>query len=245
MTGPHTDGRYQAWLESESGAYALSRCRDMLRRLLSGWPRRSRSVLVFNAGSGDFLETLWEAGFDVTAQENDAAFLETARARLGSRAEFVLSAPDRLPFDDCSFDYAVAACALEFWERPEAVLEEIGRLACSGVILIVPNAWSLFGMECRLRKSAPLCASARPLLQSPLRLHRLARRIYGGKKAAWASVLPGVSFTWKNRGLMRLLNGPIAPLPLGAFTGLRIDFGRMYAGTPTVISSRAPVASAE
>ena len=240
-----SDTRYQDWQQSERGLFALSRCKGMLRHLLSGWPRRSRSVLVFNAGSGDFLESLWEAGLDVTAQENDAAFLESARKSLGSRAEFVLSAPDHLPFDDCSFDYAVAVCALEFWERPEAVLEEIGRLACSGVILIVPNAWSLFGLECRLRKSAPLCASARPLLQTPWRLRRLARRAYGKKKTAWASVLPAFTPTWKGSGLFRLINDPVAPLPLGAFAGLRVDFGPLYTGTPMVISNSAPVPSAK
>lgn len=238
-------GRYMAWQESESGIYALSRSRDMLRRLLSGWPRRSRSVLVFDAGSGDFLEGLWEAGFDVTAQESDAGFLEAARKRLGSRAEFVLSAPEHLPFDDCAFDYAVAACALEFWKRPTEVLEEIGRLACSGVIFIVPNAWSLFGLECRLRKHAPLCTSVGPLLQNPWKLYRLVRRVYGGKKVAWASVLPAFSCTWKSRGPLRLLNGPIPPLPLGAFVGLRIDFGPLYTGTPLIIDNRTPVPTAK
>lgn len=241
MSEQQAYSRYQMWQESESGLYALSRSRDMLRRLFSGWPRRSRSVLVFNAGSGDFGEVLWEAGFDVTAQESDAGLLETARKRLGSRAEFVLSAPEHLPFDDCAFDYAVAACALEFWECPQAVLEEIGRLACSGVILIVPNAWSLFGLECRLRKRAPLCASAGPLLQNPWRLYSLSRRVFGKKKAAWSSVLPAFSFTWKGRGPLRLLNGMTPSLPVGAFAGLRIDFGPLYTGTPLIIGSRTPV----
>lgn len=235
--------RYQDWQKSKNGAFALARCNDMLRGLLSGWPRRSRSVLVFNAGSGEFLETLWEAGFDVTGQDSDLGFLEQARQRLGKRADFVLSAPDHLPFDDNSFDYAVAVAALEFWDNPEAVLREIDRLACSGAILIFPNAWSLFHLECRLRKKNPLCASALPLMQNPFRLLRLVRRVYGKKKTAWASVLPAISATWRPGRLFHPLNAPQIPLPLGAFAGLRIDFGPLYTGTPMVLRATDPVTS--
>ena len=159
--------RYEAWRGQVPGSFALDRCRDLLRALLAGWPRRSRSMLVFNAGGGEFLETLWEAGFDVTAQDSDPEYLELARKRLGSRAGFVLSAPDHLPFDDCFFDYAVAASALEFWEDPEAVLREIGRVACGGLIVIFPSTWSVFNLECRVRRGNLLCAEARHLLQSP------------------------------------------------------------------------------
>ena len=74
--------RYDAWKGQAAGAVALDRSRDLLRALLAGWPRRSRSMLVFNAGSGVFLETLWEAGFDVTAQDSDPEYLARAQARL-------------------------------------------------------------------------------------------------------------------------------------------------------------------
>ena len=245
MTEPLKNIRYREWQASESGAFALARCNDMLRNLLSGWPRRARSVLVFNAGSGDFLETLWEAGFDVTGQDSDQEFLDQARQRLGKRADFVLSAPDHLPFDDSSFDYAVAVAALEFWDNPEAVLKEIDRLACSGAILIFPNAWSLFHLECRTRARNSLCSSALPLMQSPLSLLRMSRQVFGKKKTAWASVLPAFSPTWRAGGLFRLLNAPQFPLPLGAFAGLRIDFGPLYTGTPMVLRASDQVASAK
>lgn len=237
--------RYQPWLSRDTGAYALERCRELLRGLFSVWPRRSRSMLVLNAGSADFLETLWEAGFDVTGQDNDPAFLEQARQRLGKRAEFVLSAPDHLPFDDCAFDYAVAVAALEFWDRPEAVLEEMGRLACAGVIIIFPNAWSLFGLECRLRKREPLCASAASLLRSPRDLERMVRGAYGDSKRAWASVLPASSHTWRKGGLFRPLNAIRLPLPLGAFAGIRVDFGPLYTGTPLVLRNSDAMTTAK
>ncbi len=235
--------RYDAWKGQAAGAVALDRSRDLLRALLAGWPRRSRSMLVFNAGSGAFLETLWEAGFDVTAHDSDPEYLALARKRLGSRADFVLSAPDHLPFDDCFFDYAVAVAALEFWPDPEAVLREISRVACGGLIVIFPSAWSLFGLECRLRGRHALCAAARPLLQSPRSVARLLRRVYGGKKKVWSSILPGPSRTWSERSWLKPVNGLRLPLPLGAFTGVRVDFGPLYAGTPLLLRSSDPVAS--
>ncbi|MDL2316135.1 class I SAM-dependent methyltransferase [Desulfovibrio sp. OttesenSCG-928-A18] len=235
--------RYQAWLESSRWTFALERCQDLLHCLLSGWPRRSRSVLVMGAGSGAFVETLWESGFDVTAQDNDPDFLALARQRLGSRADFVLGAPDHLPFDDCAFDYAVAAGAMEFWSHPEAVLKEMGRLSCSGIIVIFPNAWSLFGLECRLRPKHPLCAVARPLLQSPWQLARLLSAVFGKKRRTWASVLPGPSISWGRKGLRRYINMPRPRLPLGAFAGVRVDFGPLYTGTPLILRASEPAAS--
>ncbi|MDL2216192.1 class I SAM-dependent methyltransferase [Desulfovibrio sp. OttesenSCG-928-M14] len=237
--------RYYHWPEYPAGAYALGACQGLLRRLLSGWPRRSRSVLTMGAGSCALVETLWDAGFDVTAQDSDQDFLDKARDLLGNRADFVLSAPDHLPFDDDSFDYAVAALALEFWEQPRAVLEEMGRLATGGVIILFPNAWSVFGLECLVRRKAMLCTSARPLLRSPQQVANLARTVFGPKARAWASVLPLCSATWRRGALFRRLNSLYAPLPLGAFAALRVDFGPLYSGTPLLLRRNEPVAPAK
>lgn len=235
--------RYEAWLEQEAGGVAAARCNDMLRALLSGWPRRSRSLLVFNVGTGRFLETLWEAGFDVTGQDSVPEYLAMARERLGQRAEFVLSSPAHLPFDDCFFDYALVPATAEFWQHQEAILKEVRRLACSGVIFVFPNAWSLFSLECRLRKGSPLCVSARPLLHSPRQLVRLARQVFGRKKTAWCSVLPAPSPFWKKEGILSCFNSPLLPLPLGAFAGYRIDLGPLCAGTPLFLRHSNPVAA--
>jgi SAM-dependent methyltransferase len=239
MSEQNTQERYQRWYAREDGLFALSRCRTLLHGLLSGWPRRNRSLLAFNAGSGDFLDVLWEAGFDVTAQDSAPEYLDRARQALGKRADFVLSSPDHLPFDDDAFDYAVAVAALEFWEHPEAVLEEMARLACNGVILIFPNALSVFGLECLLRRGHPLCAAARPLLRSPAKVYHLARKVFIGKKYAWRSILLGPSPTWHDWPLFSLLNSKQAPVPFGAFAGLRVDFGPVYTGTPLPLRAAA------
>jgi SAM-dependent methyltransferase len=235
----------ETWKTLAPGAFALERSRDLLRALLAGWPRRSRSMLVFNVGDGIFLETLWEAGFDVTGQERNPKCRDRAQKRLGSRADVVLASPDHLPFDDRSFDYAAAVFALEHWDDPAATLEEIGRVVCGGLIVVFPSAWSLFGLECRLRKGGALHAALRPLLRSPRSVCRLLRRAYGVKKTVWSSILPGPSHTWVARSCCKALNAPCLPLPLGAFAGARVDFGPQYAGTPLLLRDAHPVASLE
>lgn len=238
---PHTE-RYQQWLAHERGIVALECCQVLLRGLLAGWPRRSRSMLMLNAGSAAYAETLWEAGFDLTVQDNHPDYLDKARQRLGRRAEFVLSAPEHLPFEDCAFDYAVAAAALEFWDNPADVLREMQRLACSGIIVLFPNAFSLFGLECRLAEQDPFYLAARPLLRNPRALAATIRSIYGKKRIVWTSVLPGPSWTWRRNRWAAMLNTLRMPVPIGAFAALRIDFGPLYTGTPLPISVK-PVAS--
>lgn len=240
---PHTPGnkRYEVWQEKDAGSFALNRCRDLLRLLSAEWPRRSRSVLAFNVGSGDVVDLLWESGFEVTGQDNDPELLAHAQKRLGARADFVLSAPDHLPFDDGFFDYAVAVAALEFWEDPEAVLREAGRIADRGFILIVPSSWSLFGLECRLRKKQPPFAASASLLQSPRAMARLLRRVYDNTARCWVSVLPGPTASWSENSRFVMFNKLPLPLPIGAFVGVRVDFGPIYTGTPILLRSSDPL----
>ncbi len=241
MRGSLRSRRYEDWYAEEKGAFALEKSRELLRHLFSGWPRRSRSALVFNAGSGHFLETLWESGFDVTGQDSEPEFLALARQRLGTRADYVLSSPEHLPFDDCSFDYAVAAAAFEFWTDPAAVLAEIGRVACGGFVMLFPNRYSLFSLECRLRRKNPLCADVRLLLQSPRKISGLLRAAFGKRKINWVSLLPGPSPLWKEHRFLNSLNSLPLPLPLGAFAGLRIDFGPICTSTPLVLRAGEPM----
>jgi hypothetical protein len=196
------------------------------------------------AGSMELVESVWEAGFDVTVQDNDASRLERVGSFMGRRVECVLSAPDHLPFDDKSFDYAAASPTLDFAGNPEAVQTEMGRLSCGGVILIFFNAWSLFGLECLARRAAAF-AVAPGRLRSPSTPAATARKVWPGKTRVWASALPGPSCTWRDGFFLRRVNSLDLPLPLGAVAGLRVDFAPMYAGTPLVLRNREPAVSAK
>ena len=235
--------RYVSWYATREGAFALARKEELLRRLISGWSRRTRSMLVMGAGQGVFLENLWESGFDVTGHEQQPELMEEARKRLGNRADFVLGAPDRLPFDDNFFDYAVAVDALEFWPDPEAVLREMRRVACCGVILMAPNAWSMFGLRCRAGRGQHGYGSIRPFLHSPRSMQRMLKNVFKQEKKEWLSALLAPVSTWRPYPVLEFANSLDIRLALGAVMGVRIDFGPMATGTSLTVRADAAVSA--
>ncbi len=212
----------------------------LLAGMMSGWPRRGRRLLALSAGRAPFLESLWQAGFDLTVHDNDPEALAVAAGTLKNRAERIVGVPDHLPVDDCSFDYALALLGPET-PLPE-LLQELHRVACRGVLLLFASSWSLAAVEYRLRnKTHPHTAG----FFSPRALRREARLVFAPTRRTWGSVLPGHSRTWKRGFLFEHLNAPLLPLPLGAVACLRLDRGVPYTGTPLVVRAAAPVTSAE
>ncbi|MDR2893745.1 MAG: class I SAM-dependent methyltransferase [Deltaproteobacteria bacterium] len=141
---------YDVWYDSPRGGFALDAQQLLLRRMIAGWPRRGHNLLELFCASGRFLESFWEAGFDVTGQEQNQELALLARKRLGRRVDISLNNPEQLPFEDHSFDYVVCLNGLEFAENPAAVLREAGRLASRGLLVGFPNAWSLRGICARM-----------------------------------------------------------------------------------------------
>ncbi len=231
------------WLATEEGRFAQECIEMLLGKLLSGWPRRSRSLLVLNAGSGQMLEMLWQAGFDITAQDDDPEFLSLARESVHRHIDFILSAPDHIPLNDCSFDYAVAVAALEFWENPESVFEELNRVACSGIILIFPNSLSVCAGKRLWGEPHPLFHYPDARLPSAKTVWSLLNKCFGKKNKQWTSTLVGPCFTWQPR--FARFNSILSPIPLGAVLGVRVDFGPMCVGTPLLLHATEPVTSAE
>ncbi len=219
---------------------AAERLEYLLAGMTSGWPRRGRRLLAVSAGGAPFLEALWQAGFDLTVQDNDPEALGLAAGVLKNRAERILAAPDHLPVDDCSFDFAVAQAGAG--GSLPALLEELRRVACRGVLLLFASAWSAAALEHRLRRGESARAAG---FLSPRVVRREARRVFGPGRRTWGAVLPGPSRTWGEGFVLERLNAPLLPLPLGAVAALRIDMGVPRTGTPIVVRARGPVASAE
>ena len=226
----------EGWLGGDEGSTARAALDALLVRLYGGWPRRGKKMLVMNAGNGLFLRNLWEAGFDVTAQDHAPDFLQKARDSLGNRAEYLLASPDHLPCEDAAFDYVVIP-GLEYCLNHEAVLQEIHRVVTCGVIILFSNAFSLHRLGWKLGRARPAGAVG-SLVLCPTRARKMLRHAFGAAPQKWLSALPAPAFLWA-AGQKNCLNRCRMLLPLGAVAGVRVDLLPKKGCTGIVIQARA------
>ncbi|MHA1568559.1 MAG: class I SAM-dependent methyltransferase [Alphaproteobacteria bacterium] len=109
--------------------------------------RPGTTVLDIGSGGGREAFALAAAGFDVTAIDNNPAFVETCEEGAHQRGlDIVVMEADaaHLPFDDEQFDHVVMVGQLlghiRGRENRVAVLREIGRVMKPGLALISTNA---------------------------------------------------------------------------------------------------------
>ena len=99
--------------------------------------RAGHHIIDFGCGTGGYASLLKETGFDVTAVDQNPAYV-AATARLGVPARQVNRA---LPFPDRSFDTLMMIEVLEHVPDAEieSVLSEIRRVVRKNVLLTVPD----------------------------------------------------------------------------------------------------------
>lgn len=114
--------------------------REMRRQLLAGAGGR---VLELGAGTGVNLDLYPDAVEDLVLVEPDPHMAKRMRARLAESARtatVVEASAERLPFEDDSFDTAVATLVLCTIPDPEAALAEAARvLKPGGQLLFVEH----------------------------------------------------------------------------------------------------------
>ncbi|MDL2285409.1 class I SAM-dependent methyltransferase [Desulfovibrio sp. OttesenSCG-928-F07] len=269
--------RYEEWYKTPEGHFALLAQEAMVRKMTAGWPRRGRSLLEMYCGSGHFLEPLWQSGFDVTGQEENANLLASARKRLGRTVDFTQSKATHLPYDDNHFDYVVCLGGLEFAENPQAVVNEAFRLATMGVLLAFPGAWSLhrliWGLYGRKKAVAEYAEAHKKHAAnaadenikntdsfksteyfnspefyrfiSPLQVYRWVRSAEGGSVKGsinWRANMLGPRRSWRVGSRIGHINLFSVPLPIGAFSMVRIDLAPAFAGNQLLINNKPAVA---
>lgn len=233
---------YMRWLEAPMGRFAVRHEQRLLHHMVSGWPRRGHTMLEVGCGPGVFLESFWEAGFDVTGLDSSEPMLAAARARMNCRADLHLGVMDHLPFDDDAFDYVALLTSLEFATDPAAALAEAFRVASRGVLVGFLNRCSPYyathGLPLpRLRPS--LLRRARWF--SVASLYGLVRGTGASCSVTMRSVLHGPACTWRESRLFEALNGWISLWPFGAYVAMRMDFGRRLPVTPLMLRTGEPV----
>lgn len=231
--------RYEAWYAGKAGSFALRQEKRLLENLISGWPRRGRSLLEVGCGPGYFLELFWEAGLDVTGLDRSLAMLDAARARMGNRARLDVGNGEHLPYEDNRFDYVALLASLEFMENPQAALEEAIRVAARGVVVGFLNSWSLY-YALSGRKRCPASGTLQAAQwYSPYRIRAMLREAAGNKPMTLRSVLPGPVVTWRDVLIFRLCNGWVSPLPFGGFAAVRLDLVNIAPVTPIMAKAKS------
>ncbi len=136
--------KYERWFSTPEGQFALDREVRLLQAVLAGWPRRRRKLLEIGCGTGLFLETLYQMGFDVSGIDKSPEMVMVARNRLANRADLHIGDGELLPFSENEFDYAYLWTVLEFTADPEAMLAEAARVAEKGILIGFLNKNSLY-----------------------------------------------------------------------------------------------------
>lgn len=105
-------------------------------------------VLDAGAGSGSFARALASAGYEAVAVEASAAFVAYAQARLVPGLSVQQGDITRLPFEDESFEGAIAGEVLEHLPDHERAVSELFRVLKPGGVCLVtvpadPRLWDL------------------------------------------------------------------------------------------------------
>lgn len=219
-----TAARYEGWFRTRAGHFAFLAEKRLLNRLISGWPRRSQSLLEVGCGTGMFLENFWEAGFDVTGLDSSQEMLSVARSRLGHKADLHFGQAGALPFDDREFDFVVMLTVLEFLPAPLEALEEARRVARKGLLVAFLNSHSLYYLSSGLQ--LPFLRNStmrRAHWFSPREMRKMLQQVAPGKRQVLRGILPGPMWSWRATPPLDWCNSTVMPCCIGAYGAARVD----------------------
>jgi ubiquinone/menaquinone biosynthesis C-methylase UbiE len=128
----------------------------------------------------------WSAGFEsYTGLDLAPEMLRMARAGAGDapRVGFVAGSADALPFRAASFDTALTASAMHYWEAPEAALAEMRRVLRPGGRLILldwqRDPWPMRLADVAMRATGVRYARIHSRAEAAEMLDRAGFRIVG------------------------------------------------------------------
>lgn len=230
---PNADSEPPVSAQTRQDQFAYTARMALLRKAVSGWPRRGHRLLELNCGQGEYLEQLWHAGFDVTGNERDNCLRALA---LEKRLDVVGGSPALLPYEDESFDYVVCLHGLEDDQTRGEVIAEAFRLAGLGVLMGFANARSLQAIFSRVHRTRMRCTS-------PGSVAALAKLQNKAKRSSWLSNLLLPAGFWRDDALCSGLNLISLPFPLGAFCLLKVDFAPSVAGNMLLLPAQGTLRS--
>ncbi|XPV76335.1 MAG: class I SAM-dependent methyltransferase [Desulfovibrio sp.] len=235
---------------NEREEYVLQAEKLLLESMAAPWNRRGHKLVDLGCGTGNFLELLWNTGFDVTGVDRSLEKIEQARTRFAKRVvDLHVHSIDALPFADREFDYSVLWNVLEFISNPEEVLREAARVSAKGMLIGFYNSHSVYNMTSVVHSKAkkypfkllksfnidkPRDIRSSHCLSYP-QVRKMVQAATGRKVTRARSVLPGPPCCWKSSKFWNKVNTVLYPPHLGVFTAVRVDFVKTKPLTPIVL----------
>ncbi|MDL2272555.1 class I SAM-dependent methyltransferase [Desulfovibrio sp. OttesenSCG-928-I05] len=237
MTRDQEIRQSEAWYATPMGRHVLFRERMLISHMLTSWPRRNHTLLEMGCGAGHFLELFWNAGFDVTAIDEQEESLSLAREKVGQRVTLRQGSLEHLPFDDDDFDFVTIVTTLEHMAYPETVLREAFRVATHGLLVLFFNSWSLYRCEGIFQNAVPARDN---YWMSPLRLAQMITQTCGKRPNAFRSTMFRPSRFWRGEDPPRWSLGRTSVFPFGAVAAFRVDLSPL-SGTTIKLAAGNPI----
>jgi len=205
------------WLKSPIGDYVNSREKKLILTLLA--PKEGEKLLDVGCKTGNNLLFLRRAGCDVTGIDSSLSMLETARKKLGDRADFYSGSPEDLPFSDNEFDVVTLINCLEFVENPQKAIEEAIRVSRERVFLGFLNKYSFNATQSVKSLIFPLSLYNEARFFSIWEVNNIVKSVLSGTSIQWGSVI-FLPLNWYPfaAGIEKCI--PVAKNPFGSFIGL-------------------------
>lgn len=212
-------GCYDDWYKTPAGRYADVCQRRLLLRMMRLRP--GDKVLDVGCGTGRYLKWLSEIGVEAWGVDAAAEMVTVAQQR--APAQVVMGRAEHLPFDMGSVDYTLAVTTLEFVGAPEAMLQEMARVARRALFIGVLNRASWYGRQIQEEEHSLL--SQAHLYALP-ELRELVSQALGRRRVTLRSTCfgpletTGLSRAWAKARDRCPLGGWLL---FGAYLGVRVD----------------------
>jgi len=183
-------------------------------------PRVGERLLDVGCGEGERLLFFRNQGCSVTGIEPSLGRIETAKKKLGHRADIHAGRAEDLPFSDNEFDVVTLITSLEFSEDPEKAIREAIRVSRNRVFVGTWNKYSIMNSQGGVKDFFFPATGESPVhCWGGLQLVRWIRNLLPGVTIEWGSVL-FFPLEWYTFVAGLELHIPMRRNPFGAFLGL-------------------------
>jgi SAM-dependent methyltransferase len=218
LNGKKTLPSYDTWLQSPLGYYVDRRKKEFIYRLLK--PREGERLLDLACGTGHNLLFFRRKGCDVTGIDTSADLIDTARERLGQRAELHSGDCEDLPFSDNEFDIVTMISANSLKDQRAALTEAV-RVCRGRIFLGSWNKYSPAALSGKIKDKYRFPFTEYSNLSSIIELKGLVKSVLPDVTPTWGSVV-FFPLNWYVFAIDIEEKIPVMKNPFGSFIGLVI-----------------------